>query len=83
MNKHPIVEVTWNDAWYDDDAASATDSMERMHPFRTTTVGYQIGQDEGGIMLSRDYYPSLSTFKHRHYIPAGMIVSIKEMADGV
>ena len=72
-----LVEVVWNDAWYDDNTSTRADSIEHARPFRTCTIGYLVANEKAGVMLSRDFYPSTNEFKHRHFIPSEMMVSMR------
>lgn len=75
--------VTWNDAWYDDsDYTHDEKDTFDASPYRTQTVGFLIQTGEQGVLIAHDMYPSHDgKYKHNHFIPAGMIESVKELVE--
>jgi len=70
-----IVEVRWWDAWIDV-SDSTLKTARKQRPIERFTVGYLVGENEDGIVLSTDYFPKKKKVKEVSalmVIPWGMI----------
>lgn len=73
--EHPVVRVTWDDAWSGNTAHQLSD-LEDSTPVRTNTVGYLVHTNEHGLVLVTDLYPDTPEEGHTPmFIPHGMVVS--------
>lgn len=77
MNDHPLVLVTWNDAWgnsHEDIAPS--DALFEHRPMEMQTVGWLVHQDEAGVSLFTERKKTADSYRGRTFIPRAMVVSI-------
>lgn len=69
--------VTWLDAHYSDADITAHEANDLV-PMATESVGMVIAHVPAGIVIATDSFPQHpGTFKHRHFIPSDMIVSVR------
>lgn len=72
----PVI-VTWDDAHASFDSISPRDA-EAIEAYRTDSIGYLVCKTKRGVTLGYDRYQD-GTFGGHTFIPAGMIVKIKEL----
>ena len=71
----PPVIVFWNDAWGEDASVSLKDIDN--NPVLTATHGWLLVDDDVGVSLGMDKYPSSpKDFRNTAHIPSGMITKI-------
>ena len=70
---HPLVVVTWNDAWFDLELDDLSDAGEH-YPVRT--VGYLI-RSGAVVSLAQEILPDGDGYRAVTHIPAGMVRSIE------
>ena len=69
-----LVLVAWGDAW-----ATLEDFDEAEHePYVYRTPGWLVRRDKDGITLAWDLGADGDT-RGEHFIPAGMVVSVKDL----
>lgn len=70
-----IVEVRWFDAWIDTGDVCIK-KAKKAKPVERFTVGYLVGENQDGLVLSTDYFPKKKRVKEVSalmVIPWGMI----------
>jgi|TARA_R110000824_G_scaffold22432_8_gene82110 hypothetical protein len=71
----PPVIIFWNDAWGEDNSVDLKDIDN--NPILTTSIGWLLVEDEIGVTISMDSYPSMpKDFRSTAHIPRGMITKI-------
>ena len=69
----PIVEVEWLDAWATTDSITVEQAGQNL-PVVTLTVGYLVAENDHGITVAADRYPSSRRHaKIQNFIPWGVI----------
>jgi len=72
----PVI-VTWDDAHASFDALTPAEA-EAMEAYRTDSIGYLVSKTKRGVTIAYDKYQD-GTYGAYSFIPAGMVVSIKEL----
>ncbi|MGE3341516.1 MAG: hypothetical protein AB7J46_06505 [Candidatus Altimarinota bacterium] len=75
----PFVACVWNDAWVDGTEAVAVSDVHLKHKASVhITTGWLLYKNDEGVSVANEFCPDDETYRGRTYIPAGMIVDIKE-----
>lgn len=82
LNKPSIVAVTWDDTRKEDNTFHLTeaDLTAAMTPFRITSVGWLLAEDEGGVLIAEEVQKDPATQQARNvtYILRSGIVEVKK-----
>lgn len=81
--KNPgIVAVTWDDTRKEDDTFHLNESelAAAMTPFRITTVGWLLGEDDGGVLIAEEVQidPTARQARNVTYILRSGIVEMRK-----
>ena len=73
-----VVEVVWDDAHVTLDECSIKDA-QKTKPIRTHTIAYLMAENDYGITLATDIFPSDPKKGHMiNFVPWGMVVEYWE-----
>lgn len=79
MTKLPLVVVEWADAWVDgSDPVNPADVKASHKPKIIVTLGYLLLRDDVGVSLANEYYHDEDVYRGRTFVPAAMLLSVKE-----